>query len=63
MDSNKTTKLSGLIAKLTNAANRAAAKNEEKSQLQKRSQRNDYHVPMQMKSFDQNMMVPKLFEG
>lgn len=62
MDKNKSTKLSGFIAKLTSAANRAAVKNDEKK-LQKRHLRNDYHAPIHMNSFEQNLMVSKLFEG
>jgi hypothetical protein len=62
MDKIKSTKMTGFIAKLTNAANRAAMKNDEKK-LQKRHLRTDFHAPMHMGRLEPNLRVSKLFEG
>jgi hypothetical protein len=59
MDRNKSTKLNGLIAKLTIAANRAVKKNETEKTFTKRPVKPEYQAPIHLNHFDQRLRTFK----
>jgi hypothetical protein len=62
MDKSKSTKLTGLIAKLTVAANKAVKKSEISQKTQKHYSKTDVNVPFNVNHLDRNLRTAKLLK-
>lgn len=62
MDKSKSTKLTGLITKLTVAANKAVKKTENSNRTQKHYVGTGVKVPFNLNHFDQNLRTAKLLK-